>query len=269
MSELETSALVLLLLLSAAAFGAVIRPWLPDEHKSEETVRLVQLVVGMLVTFAALVLGLLTASAKTVFDTTSADIRTYASLLIELDDSLREYGADAAPIRAQLRAYTGAAIASSWPGETPPAGDYYPRLPRSVADRDTHLDSRPLGAMLESAQRETREWQPRDAFHQRLASTTLDQFKRLIEQRWKIVEEARGSVSSPFDRILVFWLMIIFLCFGLLSPRNALSLVVVMLGAVSIASAVFVILDLDTPFTGSILVPSQPMRDALAYLTRP
>jgi hypothetical protein len=41
-----------------------------------------------------------------------------------------------------------------------------------------------------------------------------------------------------------------------------------MLGALSIASTVLVILDLDTPFTGSILVPSQSMRDALAYLSR-
>jgi hypothetical protein len=29
-----------------------------------------------------------------------------------------------------------------------------------------------------------------------------------------------------------------------------------------------VILDLDTPFSGAILVPSQSMRDALAYLNR-
>lgn len=268
MTELETSAVVFLLLLAVTAIGAVIRPLLPDEHKSEETVRLVQLVVGMLVTFAALVLGLLTASAKLVFDTTNIDMRTYATQLIQLDDSLREYGPEANPVRILVRAYTGAAIASTWSGEAPPPGDFYPKLALPASKIDTHLDSRPLGAMLEAAQREVREWQPRDAFHQRLASTTLDQFNRLIEQRWKIVEEGRGSVSSPFDRILVFWLLIIFLCFGLISPRNALSLVVVTLGALSIASAMLVILDLDTPFTGSILVPSQPMRDALTYLSR-
>ncbi len=268
MSELETSVLVFVLLLAFTAAGTAIRPWLPDEHKSEETVRLVQLAVGMLVTFAALVLGLLTASAKTVFDTTSADIRTYAAQLVQLDDSLREYGTDASPTHTLLRAYTGAAIASTWPAETPPAGDFYPVVPPSGAGQDTHLDSRPLGAMLETAQRQAREWQPRDAFHQRLAATTLDQFNQLIKQRWKIVEEARGSVSSPFDKILVVWLLIIFLCLGLISPRNALSLVVMSLAAFSIASAVFVILDLDTPFTGTILVSSQPMRDALTYLSR-
>jgi hypothetical protein len=134
--------------------------------------------------------------------------------------------------------------------------------------RSGHLDSRMLGAMLEHAQRDARELQPADAYHQKLAAELLRQFDRLIEQRWKLVEESHGSISSPFDRILVFWLTVIFLCFGLIAPRNALSLVTVTLGALSIASAVLVILDLDTPFSGSILVPSQPMRDALVYLNR-
>ena len=47
------------------------------------------------------------------------------------------------------------------------------------------------------------------------------------------------------------------------------ALVMIMLGAVSIASAVYVIVDLDTPLTGPIVSSSQPMRDALAHLDRP
>ncbi len=78
----------------------------------------------------------------------------------------------------------------------------------------------------------------------------------------------KGSISYPFDRILVGWLLIIFLCFGLIASRNALWIVTITLSALSIASAVLVILDLDTPFTGPIMVRSKPMRDALAYLDR-
>ena len=267
MSELESAVFVFLLLLAGTAAGVFVRPLLPEEHKAQETVKLVQLVVGMLVTFAALVLGLLTASAKTVFDSADNDMRVYASALIELDDTLRQYGSDADPTRLILRTYTAAAIASTWPKETPPPGNYYPKVqaPQRASD---HIDSRILGSMLETAQRQARELQPIDAFHQRLATRALDQFNRLIEQRWKLVEEARGTISTPFNGILDFWLLIIFLCFGLIAPRNALALVVITLGAVSIASAVFVILDLDAPFTGWIVVPSQPMRDALAYLNR-
>ncbi|MEA3095273.1 MAG: hypothetical protein QOJ04_6615 [Caballeronia sp.] len=267
MTELETSVVVFFCLLAATGLGAFARPLLPEEHKAHETVQLLKLVVGMLVTFAALVLGLLTASSKTVFDTTTTDIRTYAAALIQLDNSLREYGPDADAARRILRAYTAAAIASTWAQEPPPPGDYYQKTLAPGSGTD-NLDSRTLGAMLERAQQNIRALKPPDQFHQKLADEALGQFDRLIQQRWKIVEEARGSASSPFDRILVFWLLVIFLCFGLIAPRNALALVLIMLGALSIASTVLAILDLDTPFTGAILVPSQSMRDALAYLNR-
>ena len=104
------------------------------------------------------------------------------------------------------------------------------------------------------------------------ASVGVTSFKAFMHitraQLAAAVEEAQGSISYPFDRILVGWLLIIFLCFGLIAPRNALSLVTIMLGALSIASAVLVILDLDTPFTGPIMIGSQPMRDAIGYQSR-
>lgn len=266
MTEIESAALVFVLLLASTAIGAIVRPLLPEEHKAQETVQLVQLVVGMLVTFAALVLGLLTASAKTVFDTTNNDIRTYASSLIQLDQALREYGPDADGARTLLRSYTAAAIASTWPNETPPPGDY-PKIARSEPPADS-LDSPTLGAMLERGQLLVRQLEPRDSFHVKLAAENLARFERLVTQRWKLIEEAHGSISYPFDRILIGWLMIIFLCFGLIAPRNALSLVTITLGALSIALTVLVIFDLDTPFSGPIMIASQPMREALAYLSR-
>src|SRR5579864_650854 len=108
MTEIQSAVLVFILLLASTAVGAIVRPLLPEEHKAQETVQLIQLLVGMLVTFAALVLGLLTASAKTNFDTTSTDVRSYATSLIELDRVMRDYGADLDPARALLRSYTAA-----------------------------------------------------------------------------------------------------------------------------------------------------------------
>jgi hypothetical protein len=59
----------------------------------------------------------------------------------------------------------------------------------------------------------------------------------------------------------------VFGSFGLNAPRNVLSYTTIALGAVSIASAIFVILDLDKPFGGIFSVSSQPMRDALTQLS--
>jgi uncharacterized membrane protein len=65
MYEIGSALLVFVLLLIGTGVGVVVKPLLPEEHKAHETVQLIQLVIGMLVTFAALVLGLMTASAKT------------------------------------------------------------------------------------------------------------------------------------------------------------------------------------------------------------
>ena len=104
MSEVGSALLVFALLLMATGIGVWVRPLLPEEHKAHETVQLIQLVIGMLVTFAALVLGLLTASAKSSFDTASNDLRTYAADLIEFDTTMRELGSDTDRVAASAAA---------------------------------------------------------------------------------------------------------------------------------------------------------------------
>ncbi len=248
-----------------------MRPLLPEEHKAQETVQLVQLLVGMLVTFAALVLGLLTASAKTDFDTTTiptcaASRRRSSNWITRCATTARNLTARVDRARS-TRQYTAAAITSTWPLEPRPPGDFYPKVdPISV--KDDNLARRALGDLLKWAQADVRLLHPADAYHEKLAQDSATRFDQLIALRRKLIEETKGSISYPFDRILVGWLLIIFLCFGLIAPRNALSLVTIMLGVLSIASAVLVILDLDIPFSGPIMVRSQPMWDALAYQTR-
>ncbi|WP_144110939.1 DUF4239 domain-containing protein [Paraburkholderia sp. BCC1886] len=264
MSEVGSTLLVFTLLLLATGLGVWVRPLLPDEHKAHETVQLIQLVIGMLVTFAALVLGLMTASASSSFDTSSNDLRAYAADLIEFDNTLREYGSGTDESRRLLRVYTAAAIASTWPDEPAPAGDYPKHLgsPGSTSS----LENAQLGAMLNAVGRQLRQLQTHDPLQQRTLDDALAQYRRVVDARWKIIEEAHSSISQPFFKTLTFWLCVIFLSFGLIAPRNALARVTILLGAVSIASAIYVIVDLDTPFSGPIMISSAPMRDALVHL---
>ena len=266
MSEIGSALLVFVLLLTATGLGVWARPLLPEEHKAHETVQLVQLVIGMLVTFAALVLGLMTASAKSSFDTAANDLRTYAADIIELDTTLRDYGSDTDAARNLLRVYTAAAIASTWPREPVPTGDYPKGL--GSPDNSQRLENVQLGAMLTSVGRQLRQLRAHDPLQQHALDDGLTQFRRVVDARWKIIEEAHSSISQPFFKTLTFWLCVIFLSFGLIAPRNALALVTISLGAVSIASAIYVIVDLDTPLTGPIMISSLPMRDALEHLRR-
>ncbi|TDG02307.1 hypothetical protein E1N52_40370 [Paraburkholderia guartelaensis] len=267
MYPLSSALLVLALLVSGALIGVVVRPLSPEEHKAHQTLQLVQLVDGMLVTFAALVLGLMTASAKSTFDNASDDFRALASDLVQFDITARQYGPDADPVRQRTRVYLAAAIASTWRHEPLPPGNDYPRnlAPKDVTE---NLDDVQLDQMLNSAGIEWRRLVAHDRYHQDLLDDGRDQFARIVQAHWKLIQEVHSSISLPFFMTLAFWLFVIFLSFGLMAPRNPLVLITIMLGAVSIASVAYVIVDLDTLFRGMIVVSSHPLRDALTALAR-
>jgi hypothetical protein len=262
-TEAATSLFVLALLLAATAAGVVLQPLLPETHRSRDTIEAVRLALTMIVTFAALVLGLLTTSVKQSYDDVDSRLRGYAAMVIQTDQSLREYGAATWPMERTLRDFTAATIADTWPAEPRPSGIYPVGLEHSV----THPAETPvLGDMLGRIELAIRELHPSDALHQKLAAYCLNRVERLVDQRWMLIEQAHDSVSVPFLVVLVFWLVIVFLCFGLTAPRNSLAYVVTALCAIALAVAIFVILEFDGPFSGLIQVSSQPMRDALAHV---
>lgn len=268
MLQLLSAALLVLILLASSAAGLYIRPLLSERHRSNETMDLVRLVTTMLVTFAALVLGLLTTSVKGAQDTVNADLRGFGVMIMRLDGALHEYGPQTEPVRAELRRYTAAVIASTWPGEPRPPGSDYPVDPQRASRDEDDLESPALGEMLAGIEHAIRRLQPTDAIQRKLADDCLRDFQRLDERRWKLIEEASSSISMPFYVVLVFWLAVVFASFGLCAPRNMLVYAILTLGAVSVASAIFVILVYDTPFTGIFAVSSGPLRAALAHLAR-
>jgi hypothetical protein len=267
MTELAYSFALFVVLLGSAAGGLFLRPLLSERHRGIETVDLVRLVVTMLVTFAALVLGLLTTSVKSSFDEITNDFRGYAVDIIALGRSLKEYGPETQIAYTLLRQYTAAAIATTWTAEPTPSAESFSKT-LGTPDPGTELESTELETVLASIEQQIRSLEPVDRMRRTLAADCLAQFQRLVQDRWRLIEEAHSSITLPFCMVLGLWLVIVFACFGLSAPRNLLVITIIGLGALSIASAVYVILDMDTPFSGGLTIPSQPMRDALEHLRR-
>ena len=91
----------------------------------------------------------------------------------------------------------------------------------------------------------------------------------LEQARWMLYEETRSSIPMPFLIVLVSWLTVIFAILGLLAPRNGTVLAVILVCAVSISTAVYLILEMDQPFEGILQISSAPLASALAEITRP
>ena len=88
----------------------------------------------------------------------------------------------------------------------------------------------------------------------------------LLQSRWLILVASHKSVPMPFLLVLLFWLTITFTSFGLSATRNATVVTVLFVCALSVASAIFLVLELDGPFDGLLKVSSDPLRYAHAHV---
>ena len=83
-----------------------------------------------------------------------------------------------------------------------------------------------------------------------------------------LYEQAGGSLSWPFFVVLVFWLVVLFAGFGLYARRNATVIAALFVGALTVAGAIFLILEMNRPYSGLMEISSAPIRDALAQIGR-
>jgi hypothetical protein len=258
------SVVLFAILCASSILGFVVHFRLPERHRSPQSMALVQLAISLLVTFTAIVLGLLTTSVKAGFDEAYNARGQYAAELAQMDRCLRDYGPETAPMRADLRSYAAAVIASTWPDEPPPKGVKYP----DTSDMPLTGEVPVLSDIINDVGLKTRSLQPTDDPRKNILAGCLEDYRNLVQARWKVIEGARGSISAPFYWVLVFWLALLFGTFCLTAPPNPMVVTVIALCALSVSVVVFVILDMDEPYGGLFGVPSTSMRNALADMMR-
>lgn len=252
MDALIVAALVFVGLFGGACAGMWGARRLKADHLSKETQEAVKLGVGMVAAMASLILGLMTASVKGNFDSTAKDVQQYATYLVTLDLALRHYGPDAAPARTALIDYTRGALAETWPEVAAEA---------KVASVDSEQRLSAVGAII-------RTLEPKTPAQTDLKSEALDRYKSLAALRWVLIAESATQVPPVFIAVIIVWLTLIFLSFGLFAPVNAVSIIVFLLCGASLGGAIFIILEMSTPFDGIIIVPSDAMQGALRHMLR-
>jgi hypothetical protein len=107
---------------------------------------------------------------------------------------------------------------------------------------------------------------PQDDVHRSLKSQAAQIATDIGQMRWLLFEQTETSISVTMLIILISWLAIIFMSAGLFAPANATVIIALMLAALSVSGAIFLILELDTPFDGVIQISKKPMYNALAHL---
>ncbi|HQR39842.1 MAG TPA: hypothetical protein PLF26_15750, partial [Blastocatellia bacterium] len=80
------------------------------------------------------------------------------------------------------------------------------------------------------------------------------------------VQYREPSIPKAFLVVLNFWLIVVFGAFSLLAPRNTTVTSALLVCAVAVSCALFLILELETPYNGIIKLSRAPMTEALSRL---
>jgi hypothetical protein len=252
MNALAAAAIVFAFVSGGAVLGMLLRGILPAHHLSDESRDVVRLGTGLVATMAALVLGLLVASAKGSYDTQKDGLDKITANLTLLDTTLAQYGPATQEARAILRSTVGAAIARLWPADT---------------SRESTLGEAETTAGGKSFYAEVLSLTPTTETQRTLQAQALAIASDLARARLLLVaQQETARISGVFLVVLVSWLVALFASFGLFAPRNATVLAALLIAAFSVSGAIFLILELDEPFAGVIQISSASIRDAFIHL---
>lgn len=253
MSSDKFALLVAVAIFVAGLLGFVLQRLLPENHTTGGSRDMIGAVVGLLTLLCALVCGLLIWTAYGVYAGQNAQIQALALKVMQLDLALSDYGPEALPVRAQIRTALGKTIDQVWhvnESDGNFAANNFAEALRNMRARDKAL------AALHP---ETDDQKQALA----IATATSD---AIGQARMQMSFGLSAPVSYPLVLTVVGWVVCLFCGFGLTARATVTSVLALVVGAVAVASAVLLILDLSDPYAGVFRASSAPLQQALAVM---
>jgi hypothetical protein len=252
LASVAIAALTFALLFCGAMLGMVFAKAVPEHHLGTDSKDVMKLGMGLVATISALVLGLLIATAKGAYDDQRKEINQISANIILLDGALTDYGPESEGARDALRMTATTALHRIWPSSLVKIS--------KADDPKTVGEGRVLGAKI-------RALEPRNDMERKLQTAALQIHADLARAYLLLVAQREdGSIPTPFLVILISWLVVLFALFGLFASPNATVITTLIVCAVSVSCAIFLILDFAHPFAGVMQISSAPLQSAVAHL---
>ena len=249
MNELSV-ALIIFACLAVSSLGSLaIHGKLPARYLGDDTQAVIRLIAGIFSVMTSLVLGLMINSAKNTLESVDRNVHIFAADLIVLDRRLIELGPEAGPVRDRLREFAKQATRGTKEGD------------RLLADRSSEV-------LFNDVVKDLKSIRPTVGERFALWESADHQLRKLAELRWIIVGQSESTIPAPIIFMLVSWLMLIFASFGYRAPKNAVVVGSLLLSSFLISGAIYLIVDMDAPFTGPIQVSRAPLERAIAEMQK-
>ena len=252
MNPLVIGSLVFVCVFGAGMLALCLRLLIPRHHLGPATKDTVKLSMGLVATMAALVLGLLVASAKSSYDDQKDEVTLMASNVAFMDQILAVYGPESAAARKALYNSVERMRDHLWPKAVT-------QTPQTT----------PNTVSADALYRAITDLSPKNDEQRDLKARVLDVGSEVGKTRFLLFTQTTGSsVSMPLLVVVVCWLAVLFFSFGLFAPMNGVVINALIAAALSVAGAIFLVLEFDHPFSGLIQISSQHIDNVLQLLGR-
>ena len=250
MGSLTLAAIAFAVVFVGGVIGLELQRALPEGYTTGGPKDMTGAVVGLMTLLLALVLGLLIWTAYGVFSTQKASVQTLAITNLKLDEALQDYGPEAAEGHRILREGLKNTITEIW-------GD---------SDDDEEAVLHKYGyarAYLKARITYLNTLQPASDQQTAAKAEAMQAAIAIGQMRTQMTLALVDPISYSLVSIVVGWAAFLFCGYGLLSKRHPMSYVVLVVGALGIASAIYIIADLISPFSGVFVVSPAPLVDVL------
>src|ERR1700734_3967674 len=193
--------------------------------------------VGLITLLLALVLGFLVFTAFSVYATQQTEAQSLGPVIIELDVLLEEYGPDIVSVRRGLRDSLGRARRRFF-------GDVKNGVQAHTLE-ETRATMHWMNTYFDTLQ-------PPTERHRALLISARDLVKKFAETNMLMARQLANPFPPYVMAGVVCWAAVLFLGNGLAAPPNVITIFAHLAGAIAIGSAIFLILELSTPYTGLI-----------------
>ncbi len=235
---------------AASLLGMALRLIVPAQVLTDSK-GTVGAMVGLITLLLALVLGLLVYTAFTVYTTQQAEAHGLGPVVIELDVILEEYGPEAMRGRVGLREALGRSRKRFFGDlEQGPQGHTFEETRATMHWMNTYFDS----------------LHPSTDRQRQLLISAKDLAKNFAETQMLMARQLANPFPEHLLVVVVFWASLLFLGNGIVAAPNAVTVTAHLLGAIAVASAVFLILELSHPYSGVIRLSSAPLDRLLLLL---
>ena len=233
-----------------ALLGIFIHSLLPSGYLDPDSRETVRLGMALVAATVAVALGMLIAAGKGFYDTQNSEVTQLAADAVLLDKILNHYGPESKEIRGLLRSSVAHMVDVTWG--------------RNSSDKTRFT----LSAASEVLLVRIPQLSPRDDGQRLLQSHALSAAVKLAQTRSLLIAQQASSVPMLLLAVLVSWLTLLFMSFGLFVRPNSLVVVSLFVSALAVCCAIYLILEMYQPYRGLIQVSSAPLQTALAQLGR-